>query len=181
MVGPALPLWAHHKSVTVPNPNLEDKSISGSITLRFYSGTIQENFSHLGPGSLGFAVPDILVGLNAGLGAYSTWMHGLASLRYMMQVQARPEIQLFTDYIQESVEIDRTNLYVVYGPLRDSKNLYEGNIQVAGYHGERDISSRIHLSETVLNPFRKPIHERDPSNMTPLYPNGFACWVELDT
>lgn len=183
MIGPELPSWLDGKSVVVQSPVAStDPNQTGSVTkLQFHHGTLEDNLMSLGMVEESNSMqPDILVGLNAGLGAYPQWMDALGLMRFFMQHKGKPQVMLFTDYMEESLQISRKNLYILFGPLRDCPDIPEG-LACIGYNPlmEIDISSRIQLSECWVNPFRKPTKVKSAMHRVPYCPNGFGCFIQL--
>lgn len=173
MIGPELPSWCHGKQVKVQSAG------GGAVILIFAVGLLQENFGsmlRINGHSAKEHIPDIFVGLNAGLGAYPSWMDALQTMRLAMQQNRKPQIFLFTDYLEEAVEIGRKHLYSLFGPLN---NPDLDGIPCVGYFQERDISSKILLSETLENPFKSPVQLTTPSHTVQLFPNGFGCFVDF--
>lgn len=182
MIGPELPSWMSGKSIVVQSPVLDSSSQTGSMMkLHFHHGTLEENLMNLGMVEESDSMqPHILVGLNAGLGAYPQWMDALGLMRFFMQHKGKPQVMLFTDYMEESLQISRKNLYILFGPLRNCSDIPAG-LPCMGYNPlmEKDISSRVHLSECWVNPFRKPTRVKSAMHRVPHSPNGFGCFIEL--
>ena len=172
VIGPEVPCWADNRSITVANP--PPAGLNHSTKLHFHQLDVSEAIGERLSAPENH--PDILVGLNAGLGAYPTWMSGLLAVRFMMQLSSKPEICLFTDYIAESVYLARRNLNMLFGPLQGCGF----TDSCAGYDGERDISKRIKMSNTEINPFRKPRWVTHGGHMMPFAPNGFAVWLDVN-
>jgi hypothetical protein len=100
-------------------------------------------------------LPDIVVGLNAGLGAYPTWLMSLFVVvnNYMHRSERKPKVLYFTDYIAESTYVSRTNCNMMLG-------------------------ATVKVSETEINPFRKPCWVKQPTSNMPYASNGFGFWIE---
>ena len=181
MIGPELPSWMNGKSIVVQSPVADSSQTGSMMKLHFHHGTLEENLMNLGMVEESNSMqPDILVGLNAGLGAYPQWMDALGLMRFFMQHKGKPQIMLFTDYMEESLQISRKNLYILFGPLRNCSDIPAG-LPCMGYNPlmEKDISSRVHLSECWVNPFRKPTRVKSAMHRVPYSPNGFGCFIEL--
>lgn len=180
LVGPEMPDWADGRSVSVPSPppaaagdseggssGGSSRDSSSSINIHFHSGMYGElaapSAGSVGsssePGSIGSA-PDLVVAPNAGLGAYMSWIPALMHIADGMAGPAgKPELFLFTDYIEESVHIGRKNVGSVLG------------------RGAR-LGGALAQSERIeLNPFRKPCLQRKKCDALPHFANGFASWL----
>jgi MYND finger len=164
-IGPEIPSWADNCSVTVPHVACGNNGGTSSGTtapetaqlhttkLRFHAQLLETVLqSRLNPSSVE-NLPDIIVGLNAGLGAYQTWMPSLYFTTQIMMRFKKPSLLLFTDYGAESTYVSRMNCNMFMGAAVD-------------------------ISEAEINPFRKPLWMKQQGNNMPYAPNGFAFWME---
>lgn len=178
MVGPEVPSRLDGKAVTICHTS--HACTKGYVKMTFFKGTFQENMRRLT--DLDVSPPQILIGQNAGLGAYPSWMPDLHCVRQFMMHKNAPKVMLFTDYIEESTEISRRNLFILFGPItKGCPDLQQSQKDFVGYQlpFEQDISSRISLTSTLLNPFRKPINEKNTSLESPMAPNAFGVFLSL--
>lgn len=151
-VGPEIPSWADNCSVTVPHvgSSCHTKMHFHAHVLNYVLHARLEHSS----------IPNIIVGLNAGLGAYQTWLTSLGFAMQLMQTKGMPELMLFTDYISESIWIAKQNCNMMLG------------------HINRGTGRGVTLSESEINPFRKPVWIKQAGHSMPYCPNGFGFWIE---
>jgi hypothetical protein len=149
------------------------------MQLCFHQGEMQEVVMGLANEPLHH--PDIIVGLNAGLGAYPSWAAAIYMIRGMLRSFERPRVCLFTDYVAESVYLSRQLSYVYLGPL-DQEIEFSNSIckDPHGRPGERDLKKRLKMSKCEVNPFRKPRFEKQSTHSMPSCPNGFAFWLDFE-
>lgn len=175
IIGPEVPCWADGRAVTVPPAD----GATGALVLSFHQGYFDQVVENrLAPRG---SVPDVVVGLNAGLGAYQTWLPSLAALkRWWSGGRAAPRVCLFTDYIAESVDIARRNLGALMGPGGGGLAAAAAAAGDAAFAAAiaPDMSGAVRISDAEVNPFRKPRWVAQATHRMPDCPNSFALWVE---
>ena len=179
LVGVEVPLWADNRSITIPHPQ---QSTPHSMIISFHRGYLG-NVLLCDALSAPCDTPDIIVGLNAGLGAYPAWRGCLETVQSLMQRASKPNVVVFTDYVAESIYIARECVKsVFFGPTPQamSQNEVDEKDEFGEKIGEVDLRSRLRLSECAVNPFRKPSWVRQAEHSMPHCPNGFIFWLELD-
>lgn len=129
---------------------------------------------------------NVVVGLNAGLPAYPSWIPTIqllltcrrpddevegGSLRnniHSRHSEAHPTLCLFTDYNEEAVH--RTRLLCDAILEQGSKNVLSGSAS----H-----NSGLWLPEIFINPFRQPLRMRPTDNCLPTMRNGWSFALNL--
>jgi hypothetical protein len=76
----------------------------------------------------------------------------------LMQTSGKPEVMLFTDYINESIWISKQNCNAMLEHINRS-------------------GRALALSESEINPFRKPAWIKQTGHSMPCCPNGFGFWI----
>lgn len=130
---------------------------------------------------------DIVCALNAGLGAYPNWMETISNVKLFMGAQQGVKMFFFSDYVDESIEIGRKNLYLLFGPrcipeYRTVPFMSHQDIQHVPNWREcaHYVEEHVRISQSLMNPFRKPLTcIEHPSHSMPYAPNGFGCFIEL--
>ena len=182
-IGPEVPSWADNCSVTVPHihaaspsptataPEDDRKKQKFSTKLHFHAQLLETVLQSRLKASID--VPDIIVGLHAGLGAYASWRTALMSTRQVIQTHEKPDVMLFTDYIAESVFISSQNCKMLLGSLKSASTG-----QGSSAEGEKKHRRQLTITESEISPFRKPTWVRQAMYSMPYCSNGFAMWVE---
>jgi hypothetical protein len=147
-IGPEIPSWADTCSVTVPHVGGSSYSTKMHFHAEMLNSVMTTRVHQL----------DVLVGLNAGLGAYPTWLMSLCHAMQLMQTSGKPEVMLFTDYINESIWISKQNCNAMLEHINRS-------------------GRALALSESEINPFRKPAWIKQTGHSMPCCPNGFGFWI----
>jgi hypothetical protein len=175
MVGPQLPSSMHDTSIEIPVPTGRNMKIS------FQSAEL------VGRHAVLLMNCDIVCALNAGLGAYPNWMETISNAKLFMGMQKRLRMFFFTDYVDESIQIARKNLYMLFGQsclpgFKGMNFLNHQDIQhVPNWRiCAQNVEDTVRITESLINPFRKPLAcLTNPSHLLPYAPNGFGCYIEV--
>lgn len=176
VAGPELPSWMHMMTL----------DIKSSRTSRTMKLSLLCDFLNRPPQMMALAQYHLVCALNAGLGAYPAWMDTLSIIKGFMGYVHSPQMFFFTDYIQESIEIGRKNIYMLFGTPEE----YNGKLQFLGYgdiqhhpdwrNHAQYLKEHVRVSGILMNPFRKAnTCVKMQSHDMPYASNGFGCFIEL--
>ncbi|KAI8103809.1 hypothetical protein M9435_006336 [Picochlorum sp. BPE23] len=178
MAGPELPSWMDQKCI-----NITSSTTSKELKITCRSTTVSIQL---------MAESHIVCALNAGIGAYPSWMDTVCHIKSLMATRHSPSMFFFTDYVQESIEVARKNLYMLFGktciPEYDGKLPFLGMGDIAmacGGHPQKTkecsefLYTHVKATAVLMNPFRKPANVTMPSHGMPYASNGFGCSLEI--
>ena len=182
MAGPELPSWMDQRCI-----NITSSATAKELKIMCRSTTLTDPSSiHL------MAESHIICALNAGIGAYPSWMDTVCQIKALMATRHSPKMFFFTDYVQESIEVARKNLYMLFGktciPEYDGKLPFLGMGDIAMACGgspqkikecSEFLSNHVKATAVLMNPFRKPASVAMPSHGMPYASNGFGCSLEI--
>lgn len=182
MVGPELPSWMDQRRI-----NITSSTTSKKLTITCRSTTLTDP-----PSIQLMAESHIICALNAGIGAYPSWMDTVCQIKSLMATRHIPKMFFFTDYVQESIEVARKNMYMLFGktciPDYDGKLPFLGMDDIAmacGGHSQKTkecsdyLTKHVRATAVLMNPFRKPASITMPSHAMPYASNGFGCSLEI--
>lgn len=131
----------------------------------------------------------IVCALNAGLAAYPQWIKTISHVKAFMGMQKSLKIFFFSDYVEESIEIARKNLFTLFGgqclPEYKKSSLqflcHQDLHHIPGWDRlARYLEEHVKISQLLINPFRKPLTCVDQLvHLMPYAPNGFGCFIEV--
>lgn len=159
-IGPEVPEWLHDQRLLLQDDGVGENRNNGMV-FQFKRGFFDDVYGCIHDGSstpTSIDIPDIIIGLHAGLGAYQTWSTRFQSPRKLLERYDAPQVMLFTDYIAQSADISRNILLHTLGCVPG-----------------------VSVSDVQINPFRKPVWVHQSTHLMHYAPNGFEVWLERCT
>lgn len=159
LVGPMISSTAHGKQRTL-----------NSVCISLYKGLLQDYMN-----SHPCDVIDLVICMNAGLSAYSTWKDSVLLLhQYKLPCYV-------TDFCLLSLEYSQKALASLSSEIQSNK-LQMSSLQVHedSSCGNSSSSFNIKLGEIVLNKFRSPLRKHCDSMKLPWFSNSFICKLLYD-
>ena len=176
MIGPNLPTSANEKTVSIV------AATGKTMKLSFKVAELVDRHSVL------LMNYDIVCALNAGLGAYPRWMETISNTKLFMGMKRNLRMFFFTDYVDESIEVARKNLYMLFGEKCIPE--YKGGFRFLEHQDIQHVpnwricadyvENHVRISKSLMNPFRKPLTcIENSAHLLPYAPNGFGCFIEV--